>query len=120
MDDRQMERACLEALISYASNVSGRNDARFFDIQLCLLKVKLRHAQSEVILLSDAIQYLIETDNGKCVPSDCQKQLGTQATPGWTIGSTQPHCRLFADKQEDLFNDYSSDTGGSTRSDVFY
>ncbi|KAG1868755.1 hypothetical protein C8R48DRAFT_671339 [Suillus tomentosus] len=63
MDDRATEGASLQILISQASDLSNPEaEVCFLEAELSLMQSIHRRAQTEVELLSDAIQYLIESD----------------------------------------------------------
>ncbi|KAG0692772.1 hypothetical protein DFH29DRAFT_882082 [Suillus ampliporus] len=63
MDDRAMEQTSLQMLISQVGDLSDvQAEQRFLEAQLSLMQSRLRHAQTEVELLSDAIQYLSESN----------------------------------------------------------
>ncbi|KAG1726707.1 uncharacterized protein EDB91DRAFT_1086684 [Suillus paluster] len=63
MDDRVMEQASLQMLILQAGDLSDvQAEQHFLEAQLSLMQSKLRRAQTEVELLSDAIQYLTESN----------------------------------------------------------
>jgi hypothetical protein len=67
MDDRAMEQASLQMLISQAGDLSDvQAEQRFLEAQLSLMQSKLQRAQTEVELLSDAIQYLTESNTSEC------------------------------------------------------
>ncbi|KAG1890558.1 uncharacterized protein F5891DRAFT_1198079 [Suillus fuscotomentosus] len=92
MDDRATEGASLQILILQASDLSNPEaEVRFLEAELSLMQSIHRRAQTEVELLSDAIQYLIESD------MIC------------SIAGTTPCRRSFADQYEHIFD--SSDTG---------
>ncbi|KAG2359941.1 hypothetical protein BDR07DRAFT_1487592 [Suillus spraguei] len=70
MDDRAMEQASLQMLISQAGDLSDiQAEQHFLEAQLSLMQSRLRHAQTEVELLSDAIQHLIESNTNSPSPS---------------------------------------------------
>jgi hypothetical protein len=106
MDDRATEGASLQILISQASDLSNPDDeVRFLDAELSLLQSSQRRAQMEVELISDAIQYLIESDTSECSTLNSQEQ--TQADSHWAVcsmGGTAPRRRLFADQYDHLFD----------------
>ncbi|KAG2737079.1 hypothetical protein P692DRAFT_20823935, partial [Suillus brevipes Sb2] len=95
MDDRSSEQSSLEIMISQAGDLSDANaEVRFLQSELCLIQSRLRRAQTEVELLTDAIQYLTESD------TIC------------STGGAEPRRRLFVDQYERLL-DSPSDAGGS-------
>jgi hypothetical protein len=66
MDDRSSEQSSLEIMISQAGDLSDANaEVRFLRSELCLIQSRLRRAQTEVELLTDAIQYLTESDTSE-------------------------------------------------------
>jgi hypothetical protein len=68
MDDLATERASLQILILCANDLSNADaETSFLQAELGLLQSRFRRAQTEVELLSDAIQYLTESNIGKCV-----------------------------------------------------
>ncbi|KAG2052943.1 hypothetical protein BDR06DRAFT_972630 [Suillus hirtellus] len=68
MDDCVTERVSLQILISCASDLSNaKAEASFLEAELGLMQSKLNCAQTEVELLSDTIQYLIESNTGKYI-----------------------------------------------------
>ncbi|KAG0694232.1 hypothetical protein DFH29DRAFT_1006524 [Suillus ampliporus] len=74
MDDRATERASLEIMISQAGDLSNaKAEVHFLEAELCLIQSQLRRAQTEVELLSDAIQYLIESDTSEYTLPDSQE-----------------------------------------------
>ena len=67
MDDRAMEQTSLRTLLSQAGDLSDvQAEQRFLEAQLSLMQSRLRRAQTEVELLSDAIQYLTESNISEC------------------------------------------------------
>jgi len=69
MDDRAMEQASLQMLISRAGDLSNvQAEQCFLEAQLSLMQSRLQRAQTEVELLSDAIQYLLESNTSECTP----------------------------------------------------
>ncbi|KAG1888150.1 hypothetical protein F4604DRAFT_1674559 [Suillus subluteus] len=92
MDDRATEGASLQILILQAGELSDSEaDKHLIDAELSLMQSRYRCAQTEVELLSDAIQYLIES-NTIC-----------------SMGGAAPRRRSFVDQYEHLL-DSSSDT----------
>lgn len=68
MDDCATERASLHILISSTGDLSSNEaETSFLEAELGLMQSRLRRAQTEVELLSDAIQYLIESNTGKYI-----------------------------------------------------
>ncbi|KAG2092137.1 uncharacterized protein F5147DRAFT_657755 [Suillus discolor] len=66
MDDRATEGASLQILILQAGELSDSEaDMCLIDAELSLMQSRYRCAQTEVELLSDAIQYLIESNTKK-------------------------------------------------------
>lgn len=106
MDDRATEGASLQILISQASNLSNPEaEVRFLDAELSLLQSSHRRAQTEVELILDAIQYLVESDTSECSTKDSQKR--TRADSHWAVYSmagTTPRRRSFADQYDHLFD----------------
>ncbi|KIK46549.1 hypothetical protein CY34DRAFT_9563 [Suillus luteus UH-Slu-Lm8-n1] len=99
MDDRATEGASLQILILQAGELSDSEaDKHLIDAELSLMQSRYRRAQTEVKLLSDAIQYLIES-NTIC-----------------SMGGAAPRRRSFVDQYEHLL-DSSSDTGDGYWSD---
>ncbi|KAG1837195.1 hypothetical protein F4604DRAFT_1692425 [Suillus subluteus] len=74
MDDRATERASLEIMISQAGDLSDtKAEVCFLEAELCLVQSQLWCAQTEVELLSDTIQYLIESDTSEYTLLDSQE-----------------------------------------------
>ncbi|KAG0706561.1 hypothetical protein DFH29DRAFT_872329 [Suillus ampliporus] len=95
MDDRATERASLQILILQASDLSNAEaETSFLEAELGLMQSRLRRAQTEVELLSDTIQYLIESNTA------------------WSRGGAQPRRCLFVDQYKCQF-DSSSNIGES-------
>jgi hypothetical protein len=79
MDDCATERASLQILILRAGDLSNTDaETNFLEAELGLMQSRLRRAQTEVELLSDAIQYLIESSTGKYI---CCLQQQTNPNP---------------------------------------
>ncbi|KAG1882183.1 hypothetical protein F4604DRAFT_1921913 [Suillus subluteus] len=92
MDNRATEGASLQILISQASDISDSEaEMCFLEAELSLMQSRHWRAQMEVELLSDAIQYLIES--------------GTICS----MSGATPHHRSFVDQYEHLL-DSSSNT----------
>ncbi|KAG1827579.1 uncharacterized protein BJ212DRAFT_1294811 [Suillus subaureus] len=63
MDDRAMEQMSLQMLILQVGDLSDvQAEQHFLEAQLSLMQSRLQHAQTEVELLSDTIQYLSESN----------------------------------------------------------
>ncbi|KAG1869089.1 hypothetical protein C8R48DRAFT_671105 [Suillus tomentosus] len=94
-----VKRVSLQILILRASDLSNaKAETSFLEAELGLMQSRLRRAQTEVELLSDAVQYL------------------TESNIAWSRGGAQPRRRLFVDQYKCQL-DSSSNTGESFLAD---